>query len=416
MHNCNKQMLAAVQRKAKKRRQRPKDAEEVALENALFGGDVGVTGGDDTTGLGGEMTFADDAAYNKNGGGGGGGTGDNVAGDASDENDNDNDDDDDEMAGMPLFVEDRVGEAAVDGDDDGGDARRAQAAAAAAEKAAAAPRKPAWTDADDDAVTIDLSTVNRLRKLREDDSEDVVTGTEYQQRLRAAFTELNGGVTDWAAAPSQKKKRKKTNANNDDDDDDDDDDADPERAEDWFLRESGGLTLSKADRRGADAAPAQGVLEIVRMRDANEEEPSKCVVQSIGWHPNSQLFFVAGFDKTLRFFSVDGARNRKVQSIFFPDLPIHKAVFTASGDEVIAAGRRKFFYSFDVRAGKVTKIGGIRGRDEKSLESFGGFKKKALLFHIYVPLPLLSNTHFLCAFFLPLRNVTGRPVACLSRK
>jgi U3 small nucleolar RNA-associated protein 18 len=52
------------------------------------------------------------------------------------------------------------------------------------------------------------------------------------------------------------------------------------------------------------------------------------------------------------------------------DLPIYSAAFSQDGSEIIAAGRRKHFYTYDLRAGKVTKIPFIRGREEKSLESF----------------------------------------------
>eukprot|EP00897_Mesotaenium_endlicherianum_P005820 jgi/Mesen1/5266/ME000263S04377 len=67
---------------------------------------------------------------------------------------------------------------------------------------------------------------------------------------------------------------------------------------------------------------------------------------------------------------VDGKRNPKVQSIFLEDMPIHRAAFSADGRHVIAAGRRKWFYSYDLVAGKVQRVGGIVGRDERSLESF----------------------------------------------
>ena len=38
--------------------------------------------------------------------------------------------------------------------------------------------------------------------------------------------------------------------------------------------------------------------------------------------------------------------------------------------QAVAAGRRKFFYIFDLGAAKVERISGVFGRDERSLESF----------------------------------------------
>ena len=61
---------------------------------------------------------------------------------------------------------------------------------------------------------------------------------------------------------------------------------------------------------------------------------------------------------------------RKIQSIFLDDYPIRKASFLPDGSRVIIAGRRKFFYSFDLVKAKVDKIGPVVAREEKSLEVF----------------------------------------------
>ena len=53
---------------------------------------------------------------------------------------------------------------------------------------------------------------------------------------------------------------------------------------------------------------------------------------------------------------IDGKDNEKIQTVFFKDLPIETARFTPDGSEVILAGRRKFFYSYNVLRGKVTKV------------------------------------------------------------
>ena len=61
---------------------------------------------------------------------------------------------------------------------------------------------------------------------------------------------------------------------------------------------------------------------------------------------------------------------RKIQSIFLDDYPIRKASFLPDGSRVIIAGRRKFFYSFDLVKAKVDKIGPVVAGEEKSLEVF----------------------------------------------
>ena len=127
----------------------------------------------------------------------------------------------------------------------------------------------------------------------------------------------------------------------------------------------------------------------------------------------------AGFDKVVRFFDVDGEHNRKVgvdvarrrarggrvvaeriSSLFhdqratvfvvvsvvcifmevagvaLPDMPVHCAAFASGGrggagpaaNSVIISGRRPFFYAYDCAAGRLTKVPGVMGRAERSLE------------------------------------------------
>ena len=110
------------------------------------------------------------------------------------------------------------------------------------------------------------------------------------------------------------------------------------------------------------------------------------------------------------YLQVDGVKNAKLQSVFLEDLPIHKAAFANGGSQVcpllyatcfmrvsliarlgslfhpvvwllvlvsawvraqvIASGRRKHFYVFDLQAARVERIAGLTGRSEKSLENF----------------------------------------------
>jgi U3 small nucleolar RNA-associated protein 18 len=89
----------------------------------------------------------------------------------------------------------------------------------------------------------------------------------------------------------------------------------------------------------------------------------------VKFHNNGQLMLTSGLDKRLRLFQIDGLNNPKVQSVYFEDLPITSAQFTPDGNEIFLSGRRKFFYSYDVVAGAITKVPFLKGRSEKSLES-----------------------------------------------
>lgn len=128
--------------------------------------------------------------------------------------------------------------------------------------------------------------------------------------------------------------------------------------------------FSLLDRQNENSFLPENVLDIARMKNANQSSVSACVVQSVRFHPNSDLLLTAGYDKTLRIFKLDGKLNPKIQSIYFEDMPIHKAEFTFDGNQIIVCGRRKFFYAVDLDNFSLEKIPQIIGFDAKSLEKF----------------------------------------------
>jgi U3 small nucleolar RNA-associated protein 18 len=114
----------------------------------------------------------------------------------------------------------------------------------------------------------------------------------------------------------------------------------------------------------------QGALEICRMKDANQHAPSGAAIQSVQFHSNGQLLLTAGLDKTLHLFQIDGTNNARVENIFLKDLPIVTAKYTLGGTRVVLAGPRSYYFSYDLEAGRITKIPGISGRKERKLERF----------------------------------------------
>lgn len=78
----------------------------------------------------------------------------------------------------------------------------------------------------------------------------------------------------------------------------------------------------------------------------------------------------AGMDATVRLFHIDGDHNPKIQSIRFPDMPIHCASIINDGREVFCTSRRKFFYSCDIETGVASRIPYVKGHEtEKSWEN-----------------------------------------------
>ncbi|CAI9300648.1 unnamed protein product [Lactuca saligna] len=214
-----------------------------------------------------------------------------------------------------------------------------------------APRKPVWVDEEEEKTNINISKVNRLRKIRKEEDEKLISGSEYVSRLRAHHMKLNPS-TDWARPDSHKRIYNS-------------DESDQENGDfDGILQTTEDLVVSGSSKL------LPGLLEYSRLVDANAQDPSSGPINSVQFHRNGQLLLTGGLDKKLRFFQIDGKRNTKIQSIFVDDCPIRKAAFTPDGSQVILSGRRKFFYSFDLVKAKMDKIGPLVGREEKSLEAF----------------------------------------------
>lgn len=228
-------------------------------------------------------------------------------------------------------------------------------------------KKAIWVDDEVEQMSKDIGKVNRLRKLRKDEDESMVSGKVYESRLRAQHIKMSKGA-GWAQDDSWAR-----SYNYDDDDDELDEEngvavahgynKDIEAADD-IIRTTGDLVVKSTEKL------LPGLLEHSRLVDANAEDPSNGPINSVQFHRNGQLLLAAGLDRRLRFFQIDGKRNTKIQSIYLDDCPIRKASFLPDGSQVIIAGRRKFFYSFDLVKATVDKIGPLTGRDEKSLEVF----------------------------------------------
>lgn len=226
----------------------------------------------------------------------------------------------------------------------------------------ASQKKPAWVDEEEEVTAVNINKAYRLRKLRKEEDESLITGSEYVSRLRAQHLKLNPG-TEWAQLDS----RSKIDKSSDDESSDEENEAVASRGYkdvDSILRSNEDLVV----KSGSKLLP--GLLEYSRLVDANRQDPSNAPINSVQFHRNAQLLLSAGLDRRLKFFQIDGKRNTKIQSIFLDDCPIRKASFLPDGSQVILSGRRKFFYCFDLVKAKVDKIGPLVGREEKSLEVF----------------------------------------------
>ncbi|KAI7820316.1 WD40-repeat-containing domain protein [Gamsiella multidivaricata] len=225
--------------------------------------------------------------------------------------------------------------------------------------------KPAWVDEDDKTLSISLKSVNRLKKLRKEEAEDIVNGVDYEQRLRRQFEKVYP-VPNWALPEGSRKRRRRGAGAGAGSDSDEYSDEELEQEDNSILTTSKGF-LEKSTRLRIMSPES---IVVTRVKNANQMGYSKSVIQSVEFHPNGQMLLTAGFDRTLRLFQIDGKLNQMMQSVFYKDMPVYMAAFSASGNAVVASGRRKYFYTYDIEAGKVDKSDGIYGRKEKSLEKF----------------------------------------------
>jgi U3 small nucleolar RNA-associated protein 18 len=339
------------------------DAEELALEAELFGG---------TAAAAAEGRFGGDA-----------GDGGGEAADASSEDEGIGGAWPARLAGIGMGAGNDSDDGAEEADGDRDSLEAEEGGSDLREMAGLPAQKRAWVDEDDEDVVVDLSAVNRLRKLRKSENEKEISGVDFAQRLREQHRKLHPGVEWSAKAPARRKRRATVRVEqldgsdsdteraaadslSDEDEDESDEDADPEELfADVTRRAGGSVTVEGKPRR---LPPDE--LGVKRATNANAAAVSKCVVQSVEFHRNSQLMLTAGFDQCLRLFSVDGLRNPVTQQVYLKDMPIHTACFTPDGNSVVMTGRRKFFYTYDLQRATIQRVPRIVGRDEKSLEKF----------------------------------------------
>mmetsp|Transcript_27975 Transcript_27975/g.47883 ORF Transcript_27975/g.47883 Transcript_27975/m.47883 type:complete len:541 (-) Transcript_27975:91-1713(-) len=248
-----------------------------------------------------------------------------------------------------------------------------------------------WHDEEDEDLEVDLTQTNRLKKLRKSDEEaTVVTSDKFSNALKERFQTRK---LDWAKVEDTH-----TKALTEDRGLDEDDLA--------LLHQSNAMVIKthsasaeknknaprskKAQRKVANyiddtAAPylplPAGQINIKRLVNANIAEPSKQRITAVDFHPTGDLLLVAGEDKHMRFFKIDGEKNEKQLSVRLNDMSIQNAVFrkNSSGSEVLACGRKPFFYSYDTVSGNVAKIPGPAGRGVKSLEHLAVSPEGSLL-------------------------------------
>ncbi|OCF44724.1 hypothetical protein I317_01413 [Kwoniella heveanensis CBS 569] len=203
-------------------------------------------------------------------------------------------------------------------------------------------RQAVWHDPADDLVGVDLSENRRLRKLDRGKKRrlegELVGGKELQERLREQFERLHPPPA-WAkertvfGTPSLSSLLTSTKS---------------------FIAPSS----SSAVGRSRPPLP-QGTIDLQRLRNANQQNPTTGKreaanagggVVDFAWHPSERVgvMAVAGGDRRVRFFNIDGHTNPTLMTLHIPSLPISRSTFHPSGSSLLLVGNRPYYYTYDL--------------------------------------------------------------------
>jgi U3 small nucleolar RNA-associated protein 18 len=237
--------------------------------------------------------------------------------------------------------------------------------------------KPAWEDSDDEKIMVSLASVGRLRKLRDTEADDYVTGSEYAHRLRRQFERIYP-IPDWALPPkSTVRRRRQSSVSSRSSAEDMDVDEECENAPvnlsapplAVLLKSTAPLTASKS-RKSPKLRPE--VIDISRLPDANQAQESFSGIQSLSFHPAHPLLLTAGLDSTIRIYHIDHTTNPVASSLHIRGAPLKTALINPSGTRVFAAGRRRYFHIWSLETGSVERVTRVYGHShvQKSMERF----------------------------------------------
>lgn len=226
--------------------------------------------------------------------------------------------------------------------------------------------KPAWSDPSDSTFSISLTSgPSRLRKLRTSAADDRISGAEYEVRLRREF-ERTKPEPSWVGKARKDKARLKRGREGSDEEDEED-------GLEAALRSTGAMGYD--GRKGGSRLP-RGEIDLARLRDANQADPSPSPISSIAFHPlSSDTFLTASSaSRRLKLFRLTGKDFPLLQTVHVPELPLEKAAFEPTqGKTVFLGGPRPFFYTYDLVANRCVKSSprGLLGSGTNAVEGQG---------------------------------------------
>ncbi|KAH0841518.1 putative U3 small nucleolar RNA-associated protein [Fonsecaea pedrosoi] len=255
--------------------------------------------------------------------------------------------------------------------------------------------EPVWHDSDDDRITVSLASNTRLRKLRDTEDDDVISGREYIQRLRRQYERLHP-TPEWV---TYARKRRKLSSRSDDHDAMSDSDVSMDENDSLpsaqplaeLLRTAGSLTRTDNKRPGTKGTRKlrPEVIDIQRCKDVASSGPSS--VDTLQFHPYYPLLLAAGPSSTVTLYHISPQPpnpNPILTSLHLKGTPLHTAAFCrpraqpAAEDaseahdqtKVFLSSRRRYFHTWSLSTGTVTKVTralyGQARKEQRTMEAF----------------------------------------------
>jgi U3 small nucleolar RNA-associated protein 18 len=227
-------------------------------------------------------------------------------------------------------------------------------------------------------MAISLAGNPRLRKLRVNQAEDVVSGKEYTRRLRRQFERLNS-VPEWAQPSSRPaKRRRRSSAGSDSSISSNDMDVDDVDLSTLplarILQNAGSLTKTPTNPSKRPKLRPE-VLDIQQTRAIPLTQPS--AISSLSFHPEFPVLLSSGLASTLYLHHIapnaHPTPHPLLTSVHVRHTPIHTSAFLyPKGNKIIFSGRRRYFHTWDLPSGTIQKVTRVYGQQEeqRSMERF----------------------------------------------
>lgn len=226
---------------------------------------------------------------------------------------------------------------------------------------------PAWIDSDDDRLAISLATNTRLRKLRVNENEDIVSGQEYIRRLQRQYERLNP-PPPWVQTPSRPyKRRRRSSATSEEStfSENEDEQFQIQPLSD-ILQKADSLTKLPDSIRRAKLRPE--VLDIQQTRPLQSNQLS--AIHSLSFHPKLPIILSSGLGSTLFLHRIDPTAhptpNPLLTSVYVKRTPLYTSSFLyPKGYKIVFSGRRKYFHIWDLKSGNVEKVTRVYGHNDE---------------------------------------------------